>query len=98
MPFKVVKQLNPIGATKTLMEPNCNLCMEQLLTILKKQRGKRVTIMNKNLEIYGACSQKTTFHRFFISTDDLILSGERVRPLKGFQILGLEPVNGHFCY
>ena len=32
--FKVVKQLNPIGAMKTFTKPNCNLCMEELLTIL----------------------------------------------------------------
>ena len=24
----------------------------------------------KNLEIYGACQHKTTFRRFFLSTDD----------------------------
>ena len=27
MPFKVIKQLNPIGAMKTFTKPNCNLCM-----------------------------------------------------------------------
>ena len=26
--FKVVKQLNPIGAMKTFTKPSCNLCME----------------------------------------------------------------------
>ena len=34
MTFKVVKQLNLIGAMKTFMKPNCNLCMEERLTIL----------------------------------------------------------------
>ena len=61
MAFKVVKQINPIGAMKTFTKPNCNLCMEERLTILKKLRDKRVTIMNKNSEIYGACRHKTTF-------------------------------------
>ena len=28
MKFKVVKQLNPIGAMKKFTKPNCNLCME----------------------------------------------------------------------
>ena len=41
--FKVVKQLNPLGAMKTFTKPNCNLCMEERLTILKKLRDKRVT-------------------------------------------------------
>ena len=34
MTFKVVKQLNPLGAMKTFMKPNCNLYMQELLTIL----------------------------------------------------------------
>ena len=54
MMFKVVKQLNPIGAMKTFTKPNCNLCMEERLTIFKNLREKRVTVINKNFEIYGA--------------------------------------------
>ena len=75
MPFKVVKQLSPIGEMKTFTKPNCNLCMEERLTILKKLRDKRVTIMNKNSEIYGACRHKTCFHIFCLSTDDPVLNG-----------------------
>ena len=75
MTFKVVKQLNLIGAMETFTKPNCNLCMEQRLTILKKLRDKYVTIMNKNLEIYGACRHKTTFRRFCLSTDDPVFNG-----------------------
>ena len=33
--FKVVKQLNPIGAMKTFTKPNCNICMKECLTLLK---------------------------------------------------------------
>ena len=55
MMFKVLKQINPIGAMKTFRKPNCNIYMEELLTILKKLHEKRVTIMNNNSEIYGAC-------------------------------------------
>ena len=58
MTFKVVKQINPIGTMKTFTEPNFNLCTEERLTILKKLRDKRVTIMNKTSEIYGACRHK----------------------------------------
>ena len=75
MTFKVIKQLSPIGVMKTFTKPNCNLCMEELLTILKKLRDKRVTIMNENSEIYGACRHKTCFHRFCLSTDDPIING-----------------------
>ena len=83
MTFKVVKQLNPIGTMQTFTKPNCNICMQECLTILKKLHGKHVTVMNKNPEIYGACRHKTTFHQFCLSTDDPVLTGERVRPLKG---------------
>ena len=75
MRFKVVKQLNLIGAMKTFTKPNCNLCIEERLTILKKLRDKRVRIMNKNSEIYGACRHKTTFHLFCLSTDDPVFNG-----------------------
>ena len=75
MTFKVVKQLNTIGAMKIFTKPNCNPCMEERLTILTKLRDKHVTIMNKNSEIYGACRHKTCFHRFCLSTDDPVLNG-----------------------
>ena len=51
MTFEVVKQLNPIGKMKTFTKPNCNVCMEECLTILKKLRDKHVTIVNNTLEI-----------------------------------------------
>ena len=75
MTFKVLKQLNPIGAMKTFMKPNCNLCMQERLTILKNIRDKRVTVMNKNSDIYGACRHKTTFHQFCLITDDPVFNG-----------------------
>ena len=62
--FKLVKQINLIGAMKTFTKPNCNLCMEERLTTIKNVHDKCVTIMNKNSEIYGACQHKTTFHSF----------------------------------
>ena len=74
MAFKVINQLNPIGAMKTFTKPNCNLCMQERLTILKKLREKRVTVMNKNSEIYGACRHKTNFHQFSLSTDDTVFN------------------------
>ena len=84
MMFKVVKQLNPIGAMKTFTKPNCNLCMEERLTIFKNLREKRVTVINKNLEIYGAWRHKTTFHQFFLSTDDPVFN-----VWKGWAVKGL---------
>ena len=75
MTFKVVNQLNPIGAMKAFTKPDCNIYMEECLTILKKLRDKPVTVINKKLDIYGACRQKTTFHQFCLSTDDSIWNG-----------------------
>ena len=53
MKFKVVKRLNTVGKMKLFTKHNYNLCMEERLTILKEPRDKRVTVMNKKLEIYG---------------------------------------------
>ena len=49
--------------------------MQERLTILKMIRDKRVTVMNKNSEIYGAFRHKTYFHRFCLSTDDPVFNG-----------------------
>ena len=74
MAFRVVNQLKPIGTMKTFTIPNCNLCMKKRLMILKNLRDKRVTVMNKNSEIYEACRHKTTFRRFFLSSDDPVFN------------------------
>ena len=75
MTFKVVKQLNLIGAMKKFTKPNFNICMQEHLTVLKKLRDKRVTFMKKSLGIYGVCRHKTTFHWFCLSTDDSVFNG-----------------------
>ena len=41
----------------------------------ENSRDKRVTVMNKNSEIYGACRHKTTFCQFFLRTDDPVFNG-----------------------
>ena len=73
--YMMFKLVNPIGAMKKITKPNYNLYMEERLTILKNLRDKRVTIMNKNSEIYWALRHKTTFHRFILSTDDTVFNG-----------------------
>ena len=75
MTFKVINQINVIGVMKTFTKPNCNLFMQERLTIMKKIRDKRVTVMHNNSEIYGACWHKMSFHRFCLSTDDLVFNG-----------------------
>ena len=61
MTFKVIKQLNPIGAMKTFTKPNSNLCMQERLTILIKLRDKRVTVNKKYLVTYWACWHNQLF-------------------------------------
>ena len=78
MMFKVVNRLKPISAMKTFTKPNCKLCMEERLTILKNPRDKRVIIMNNNLGICGACQHKTTFRRFCLSTDYPVFNSSEV--------------------
>ena len=60
---------------KKITKPNCNQCMEERLTILKKLSDKHVTIITKNSEIFGSCRHKTTFHRFCLSTDSPAFNG-----------------------
>ena len=83
MTFKSVNQLNLIVAIKTFTKPNCNICMQERLMILKKIRDKLITVMKKNSDIYGACRHKTTFHQFFLSTDDPIFNGWKGSAVKG---------------
>ena len=64
MKFKVVKQINLIGAMKKITKPNCNLCIKEHLTILKKLHDKHVTVINNNSDIYGAFQHKTNFQLF----------------------------------
>ena len=52
--LKVVKNFNPIGAIKIITKPNCNLCMEECLIILKNLCQNFVTLINDNSDIYGA--------------------------------------------
>ena len=75
MTFKVLNQLNQIGTMKTFTEPNCNLCMEEPLTIPRTLRDKHVMVINKNSDIYGAYQHNTTFHKSFLSTDGPVFKG-----------------------
>ena len=68
--LQVVKQLNLIGVMKIFTKPNCKLCMEERLTIIKKLRDKLIMVMNKNLDIYRACQHRITSHQYFLRTDD----------------------------
>ena len=58
MKFKVIKQINPIGTMKTFTKPNCNLCIQERLTILKNLRDKHVTVMEKNRIFMGPAGTK----------------------------------------
>ena len=72
MTLKLVNQINPIGVIKSFVKTNYNLCLEERLMILKNLCDKRVTLMNKNSEIYGAWMHKTNFRLFWLITDDTI--------------------------
>ena len=87
MIFKVVKHLILLVAIKTVSKPNCNLCMEERISILKKLRDKHVMVMYNNLKIYGACWQKTTFGQFCLITDDFIEWGKWLGRKTSFQTL-----------
>ena len=56
MTSKVVNHLNMIGTMKTFTKPNCNLFMEERLTIPKKLCDKRVMVTNRNWRYTGPVS------------------------------------------
>ena len=72
MAFKAVNHINRIGAIKSFTKPNCDLCMEERLTVLKKIHDRNVTLLNNNSEIYKFWQHKTTFRLFFLFVDDPI--------------------------
>ena len=71
---KVINQKNLIGAIKIFTKPNYNLCMQERLIILKKLCDQRITVMNKNMEIYKACQNNKTVHLFSLKTDHLVFN------------------------
>ena len=72
MIFKVVNQINPIGAIKSFTKPNCNLCMEECLTILKSYVTKASRLLTI-IRIYtGPTVRKLISNRFCLSTDDTV--------------------------
>ena len=52
----------------SITKPNCNLCTEERLNILKKLSDKRVTPMKKSLDTYGARQPKNSVLQFFLRT------------------------------
>ena len=71
--LKVVKYMNLIREIISFKKPNCNLYMEEYLTILKNLHDKNITIMNKHLEIYRGCQNRTTFRQFLLRTDEPVI-------------------------
>ena len=60
MVFKVVKNLNLIGAIKYFTKHNCNLFMEVRLKILKNLRDKIILISKKIGYILGLPTKNDT--------------------------------------
>ena len=54
------------------MEPNCNLCIEEYLTLIKKVRDKHPKHTKKKLEIYKGFQHKINTDKIFLSTDDTV--------------------------
>ena len=67
MELNVVYNINHIK--KTFTKPNCSLCMEERLAILKNKCNINVTLMNKKKDIYGQCSHKSNLHQINLNTD-----------------------------
>ena len=69
----IIKQLDPITASKRFGFDDCSLCMNERVEIIERMFKLGVRrLVNKNMEIYGACRHKAKFHTL-----------EQVKPLHG---------------
>ena len=64
MSFKVLNSSNPILAKKTIGTNQSKLCTDEKIRILKNSKNSGTNLINKCLEVYGACWHRTKFHRF----------------------------------
>jgi hypothetical protein len=64
MKVKIIWQGNAISCMKSFGKLNCSLCMRKRIKILRTICQEEWKIINTCNEIYGACQQKTRFHRF----------------------------------
>ena len=78
MSFKLVKQINPIGAMKTFTKPNCNLFMEERPTILKSYMKNASILWTRIRRCTGPTGTKL-FPFIFPKHWWSRLTGERVR-------------------
>ena len=58
MKFKLVKQLNSIGKMEIFTKPNCNLYMEEHLTILKSHVKNASRLRTRNWRYMGLAGTK----------------------------------------
>ena len=64
MDFKVLQKMNPISTMKTIGTDHCKLYTDEKIKIIKYTRELGPLIINKCLEVYGACRHRTMFHHF----------------------------------
>ena len=69
MAFNSVNKITPIGAMKTFTKPNCNLCMEEHLTISKTTWQTRYAHEQEFGDIRGLPKQNDC-SLIFLSTYD----------------------------
>ena len=62
MTFKELNHPNNISLMKIFTETNFSLSMKENLRTLKTPYGISFTVMNKKLEIYRACCNKTNVY------------------------------------
>ena len=82
--FKVIKQLNPIDAMKIFKKPNCNLCMQERLTILKSYVTNSSRYWTRIWRFMGPAGTKRLSGDFDWALMIPFWTGERVGPLKDF--------------
>ena len=61
----IIKKTDPIIVSKKFGRDECQLCMNERIEITSRWLKSGVSkLINKNIEIYGACRHKACFHVF----------------------------------
>ena len=95
--LKLFRQINKIGSMKSFVKPNCNLCMEERLIILKIYVIKASHLRTKIWKYMGLLSQ----NNFLLVFPDQLRSHYWVKVLdhtKYLNSLYLKKINSNFEY
>ena len=95
--IKTLNQLNNIDVMTKFSIPNCNIFMEECLTIQKKICDKCVTLIIKKLYIHGDFWYKTKYHQFLPINSGRTVGCKVYTVTMNFTTLRVKKLLGFLC-